>query len=344
MAYSRLHRPAALGLALAATGTALCLSVSVAWHRVPILREQVLRAAVTILVTLGVHLLPVLVQASIQKARSAVRAMWRLVAGLLWLMGMMWVLYGHATFMLSVQENAGQARAEAVEPLTQTKKSIQQQSSRGLTEIAEETAKIIAEQSRLAAFSCSTYCTSLLAKRAILAARVDALSIEANEVRRLQAERDRQEQAVAREQARRDAARDDAVMAAVSAWMHIPIAMLHWIMAVGLAVFLEGFATLCWVLALLPAESHVPVSRTPDQHTITLEVHDGDDVFLKPASDVPADNCDPDSSYETRLRRARQAVQSGQIKCTVRAVRLYLGCGSDTASSICRMLASEYAA
>jgi hypothetical protein len=256
-------------------------------------------------------------------------------------MGMMSVLYGHATFMLGVQANAGQARVDAVSPLFETQEHIPFPPSRSLTLIAQETAKLVAEQGRLAIISCETRCATLQAKRATLEARLDALSVEAGEVRRWQAERDHQEQAAPREQARRDAARDDAVMATVSTWARIPVATLHWIMAVGLAVFLEGFASLCWMLALPQPEPHVPDPVTSEQRAVTDEAYDNDDVLLKQAPDVTARNSNTDSSYEGRLRRARQAVRSGQLKCTVRAVRHYLGCGSDAASAICKTLISE---
>jgi hypothetical protein len=97
VALSRFHRLAALCMALAATGVALCLSVAVAWHRVPVLWEQVLGAAVAVLVTLGVHLLPALANALIRAVRGGIQAaVWCLGVGLLWLVGMVWVLYGHA--------------------------------------------------------------------------------------------------------------------------------------------------------------------------------------------------------------------------------------------------------
>ncbi|WP_155835025.1 hypothetical protein [Herbaspirillum sp. RV1423] len=260
---------------------------------------------------------------------------------MLWLMGMMWVLYGHATFMLGVQANAGQARMDAVSSLFETQEHIPFLPTHSLTVIAQETTKLVAEQGRLATLSCETRCASLQAKRATLAARLDALSVEASEVRRWQAERDHQEQAAPREQARRDAARDDAVMATVATWVRIPVATLQWIMAVGLAVFLEGFASLCWVLALPQPEPHVPDPVTSEQLAVTDEAYDDNHMLLKEVPDVTVRNSSADSSYEVRLRCARQAVRSGQLKCTVRAVRHYLGCGSDAASAICKTLIRE---
>lgn len=327
-------------MALAATGVALCLSVAVAWHRVPVLWEQVLGAAVAVLVTLGVHLLPALANALIRTVRGGIQAAWCLGVGSLWLVGMAWVLYGHATFMLGVQANAAQARVDAAAVRSEMSNSIPFPPSRGLAEIAQETVQLVTEQSRLAAIPCETRCVTLQAKRTTLAARLDALSVEAGEVRRWQAERERREQRVALEQERSDAARDDAVMAAVAGWVGVPVATLNWIMALGLAIFFEGFAALCWTLALLQLESRVPASVTPAEQAVTGEVRDGDDGCRARVHGVPAIDSDADSSYEARLCRARLAVQSGQLVCTVRAVRRYLGCGSDTASAICKALSN----
>lgn len=341
VAHSRFHRLAALYMALAATGVALCLSVAVAWHRVPVLWEQVLGAAVAVLVTLGVHLLPALANALIRTVRGGIQAAaWCLGVGLLWLVGMAWVLYGHATFMLEVQANAGLARVDAAAMMSEMSNSIPFPPSRGLAEIAQETTQLVTEQSKLATTPCETRCISLQAKRTTLAARLDALSVEAGEVRRWQAERERQEQRVAHERERSDAARDDAVMRAVAEWVGVPVATLNWIMALGLAIFFEGFAALCWTLALFQLEPRVPASVTPVEQAVTSEVRDGDDGYQARAPDVPAMDSDADSSYEARLCRARLAVQSGQLACTVRAVRRYLGCGSDTASAICKALSS----
>jgi hypothetical protein len=240
--------------------------------------------------------------------------------------------------MLEVQANAGQARVDAAAVRSDMSNSILFLPSRGLAEIAQETAQLVTEQSRLAAIPCETRCVSLQAKRTTLAARLDALSVEAGEVRQWQAERERQEQRVALERERSDARRDDAVMAAVAGWVGVPVATLNWIMALGLAIFFEGFAALCWTLALLQLESRVPAPATPAEQAVTGEVRDGDDGYRARVRDVPEIDADADSSYEARLCRARLAVQSGQLTCTVRAVRRYLGCGSDTASAICKAL------
>jgi hypothetical protein len=81
----------AMGLAVAATGTALCMSVLAGWQRGGWLAEWLVWMATGAVLVIGAHLLPAL-------CRSA-PAVVRCGGILLWAACMVAASYGHATFV-----------------------------------------------------------------------------------------------------------------------------------------------------------------------------------------------------------------------------------------------------
>lgn len=86
-------------LAIAATGTAICLSVLAGWQRGGFLPERLVWVAIGVVLVASAHLLPALVRHSPYRVRA--------VAGALWLACMLAACYGHATFFVLAQRHAG---------------------------------------------------------------------------------------------------------------------------------------------------------------------------------------------------------------------------------------------
>ena len=293
----------ALVLASSATGTALCLSTLAGWQRGGWLVERIAWIAIGAVLVLSAHLLPALGQL----ARPAVRR----VGGLLWIGCMVAAAYGHATFFLWSQLHAGEARAAVVattEVPERESPSITI-SSRPLSAIAAERARVVAALASANARSCLDDCPGLRARQIGLAATLDALDVEAQEAKRREAAEDRQEEAQRHIATRRDTARHDPVIAMLAAWFGVTPVPIEVLGALVLAAALEGVACYGWFLVLV---AH-PVVTEPvkDSHTV------------------------PD----TELSRLHRAITDGQIRPTVVEIRRHLGCSQAKALELRRQLA-----
>ena len=81
----------ALVLAVAATGTALCMSVLAGWQRGGWIAERVVWVAIGVVLVVSAHLLPALCQSAPLSVRC--------VAAPLWVACLVATSYGHATFV-----------------------------------------------------------------------------------------------------------------------------------------------------------------------------------------------------------------------------------------------------
>ncbi|WP_082743471.1 MULTISPECIES: hypothetical protein [unclassified Burkholderia] len=315
-------RPALL-LAVAATGTAISMSVLAGWQRGGWLAERLVWMAIGIVLVAGAHLLPAL-------CRSAPLC-GRVVGAVLWLGCMGAAAYGHATFFLLSQFHAGELRVSAI-PVASIPPH------RELTAVMADRASVMAALERADARRCIRDCPTWQARRTSLAARLDALDTEADDIRRYQTIEDGNAE-------HRMTARDDPVTARLAMFCGISQARLDLFAGLGFAAVLEGLAGLLWWVALAP---RVPESPVTDRHGIAHDVIARTAPVTPPArSPTPIAVQSPDPQVvpatvtlpESDLARLRHDIESGAVKPTVAGIRRHLGCSQARASALRRQLA-----
>ncbi|MDN8007089.1 hypothetical protein QZN06_00715 [Burkholderia multivorans] len=347
-------------LATAATATALSLSILAGWQRGGALAERVVWVAIGIVLVVSAHLLPAL----IRDAPVVVRG----IGGLLWGACLVTACYGHAVFFVTAQQHAGEVRAWAVSPTRPT--------GRSLTVVMGERAAVAAQLASANARYCAGNCTMLEARRATLAARLDALNAEADDIRRQQAATDRVT-------AQRDALRVDPVTSRLAALLGVTTPRVDLLSGLTFAAVLEGVACLLWTVALRspamavesvatsvtspvvsavtgPADAIAPVVTTvtsatdSDQPGVTpvMASHTEPTVSRKserlrhvsaPGNRAPRDA--PVSPFPTgapiddHLSQLIRDVTAGLVRPTVADIRRHLGCSQARATALRRQLA-----
>jgi hypothetical protein len=298
-----IRRPA-LALAVAATATAVCMSVLAGWQRGGWLSERLVWVAVSVVLIAGAHLLPAL-------CRSAPLAV-RGIGTLLWLGCMAAASWGHATFFLLSQLHAGEVRVSAMSGASVP-------AHRALTAVMAERASVAAGLAVVDAQRCIRNCPTLRVRRTSLAARLNALDAEAADVRRYQVIEDSNA-------ARRDSVRDDPVTARLAALRGVTDARLELFTGLAFAALLEGMACLLWWIALLPQE----ISPITDGRELASVVTA--DVPVVTTADVPVIPAVTDPVTEvTRLRRD---IEAGLVHPTVASIRKHLGCSQSRAAAL----------
>lgn len=343
----------AFALAVAATGTAVTLSVLSGWQRGGTLPERLVWVAIGVVLVVTAHLLPAL-------ARSANLRV-RFVSAGLWLGCMGAAIYGHTVFFLLAQMHAGEMRAASVAPPAMP-------SSRSLTAVMDERATVTAQLTAADVRRCVRDCPSLRVRRASLAARLDALNVEAGEIRQREAVTDRVT-------TRRDALLADPVTSRLAGLLGMTAPHIDLLSGLLFASVLEGVACLLWMLALeaspLPESALVVGEPTPSavvpvapetaetepvvtsaaashvdetaNHESGLPSHDSTthsrtprDDPLRPLPDVGAPRDDV-----TQLTRD---IAAGHLRPTVAEIRRHLGCSQAKAASLRRQLAARHTA
>lgn len=315
-------RPALL-LAVVATGTAISMSVLAGWQRGGWLAERVVWVALGIVLVAGAHLLPAL-------CRSAPLC-GRVVGAVLWLGCMGAASYGHATFFLLSQLHAGELRVSAI-PVASIPPH------RELTAVMADRASVMATLARADARRCIRDCPTWQARRTSLAARLDALDAEADDIRRYQTIEDGNAE-------HRMTARDDPVTARLAKFCGIPEARLNLFAGLSFAAVLEGLACLLWWVALIHRASKSSVTdRQRMEHDVTV----GTTPMVTPAqSPAPMAVQPPVPSVvpptvplpESDIARLQRDINSGIVKPTVASIRQHLGCSQARASALRRQLA-----
>lgn len=239
-----------LALATLATATALSLSILAGWQRGGTLPERFTWIAIgTVLVT-SAHLLPAL----IRDMPIVVRA----VGSVLWGACLVTACFGHTVFFAFAQQHAGEQRASAVQATSVPSPG------RSLTAVMAERAAVTAQLATANARYCVGNCVTLEGQRVSLAAKVDALNAEADDIRR-------QQVAVDRVTARRDALLADPVTSRLAALLGTTPARVDLLTGLGFAAVLEGVACLLWTVALrLPLPKPLPVVTGVTPTTITV--------------------------------------------------------------------------
>ena len=326
----------ALVLAVTATGTAICLSILASWQRGGSLAERVAWVAIGVVLVVSAHLLPALIRDAPLTVRGA--------GVLLWGACLATACYGHAVFFVTAQQHAGELRASSVPPV------FSPPSGRTLTVVMSERVTVTAQLASVNARYCAGNCATLEARRVTLAARLDALNAEADEVRRNEAERDRV-------MMRRDALRADPVTSRLAALLGTTTNRVDLLSGLLFAAVLEGVACLLWTVALrspLPATGPAATgaaSAVLPAVTVTADVtqlavtpvaasHDGATRSHAPRGDptAPLPVIAPIDDDLTQLDRD---VAAGRVRPTVADIRRHLGCSQSRAVTLRRQLAER---
>jgi hypothetical protein len=293
-----------LVLAVAASGTAVCMSVLAGWQRGGWLSERLVWVAVGVVLVCGAHLLPAL-------CRSAPLAL-RGIGTFLWLGCMTAASWGHATFFLLSQSHAGEVRVSALSVASVP-------AHRALTAVMAERASVAADLAAADARHCIRDCPARRVRRTSLAAQLDALDAEAADVRRYQVIEDSNA-------ARRDSVRDDPVTARLAALRGVMDARLELFTGLAFAALLEGMACLLWWIALLPQE----ISPITDGRELASVVTA--DVPVVTAAEVPV--IPAVTEPETEVTRLRRDIEAGLVRPTVASIRKHLGCSQSRAAAL----------
>jgi hypothetical protein len=312
-------RPAWL-LAVSATGTAVCLSVLGGWQRGGTLSERVVWVAIGVVLVVSAHLLPTLIRGAPVAAR--------LMGYLLWGACMVTACYGHATFFVLAQKHAGDARASAV---TGDVTNIAARPARTLTPVMEERATVTHQLALARVQRCSRDCAGLDVRRVTLAARLDALNAEADDIRQQQAGRDRV-------MAERDALRADPVMSPLAVLLGVNTARVDVLSGLAYAAVLEGVSCLLWAVAL---QSRIRAAVTPeviDPVTVShVSVAPGRVPVSERGTETVASPA-PRETQEIEVMKLARDVAAGHVRATVADIRRHKGCSQARAAALRKQL------
>ncbi|CAR52816.1 MULTISPECIES: hypothetical protein [Burkholderia] len=253
-------------LAVAATTTALCLSVLAGWQRGGTLPERLIWIAIGMVLVTSAHLLPAL----IREMPIAIRG----VGSVLWGACLLAACFGHAVFFTLAQQHAGELRAATVQTISVS------ETTRSLTTVMAERATVTAQLAVARARNCIGNCTTLKSRRVTLAARLDALNAEADDVRRQRA-------TVDRVTAQRDTLLVDPVTLRLAALVGITAGRVDLLTGLTFAAVLEGVACLLWTVALRsPRRTPLPVVTGVASTAVTVTSSVTQPVVM-PVTDAP---------------------------------------------------------
>lgn len=320
-----MNRPShwVLLLAVGATITAICLSALAGWQRGGAIPERLVWMTIGIVLVVSTHLLPSLVQDSPPVMRG--------VAAVLWVACLTAVCYGHATFFLLAQRHAGEMRSAAV-----IQAAAPVPSGRSLTVVMSDRATVTRQLALSTSQHCARDCAGLEARRATLAAKLDALNAEADEVRRHQATDDRAT-------AQRDALATDPVTARLAGLLGTTGARIDLLSGLAFAAVLEGVACLLWTVGLQsrpptpePAPRPAPINRS---HAATPVNHEVVTNSRRPAT-PPVSSVVGMKSADADVTRLAQDIAAGLVRPTVADIRRHLGCSQARATALRRQVAA----
>lgn len=317
-------------LAVGATATALNLSFLAGWQRGGSLSERVVWVAIGVVLAIGAHLLPALVR----DASLPVRA----TGGLLWVACLATTCYGHTVFFVLAQEHAGERRAST------EISSNPPQTGRTLTVVMSERSTVTRQLAFAQAQRCVRDCGLREARRTALAARLDALDAERDDVRRRQSQDD---QATAQ----RDALRADPVTSRLAALLGTTTARVDLLSGLAFAAVLEGVACLLWTVMLRSSHSPglvVDVTRMTQPAVAAVTSVDAPSTVgseaLTSSNETPDDPVPPlsaaDAADDVVAQLARE-IAAGRVRATVVDIRRHLGCSQARAVALRRQLANR---
>nr|WP_086973039.1 hypothetical protein [Caballeronia glebae] len=288
------------------------MSVLAGWQRGGELPERVVWVAIGVVLVVCAHLLPALCRYSPWSVRG--------IGSLLWIACMATACFGHATFFVLAQQHAGERRASSLVPeVTNTVPA-----SRNLTAIMIDRANVARQLAIADAQRCPRECAALKVRHVALAATLDALNAEADDVRRREASDDRGKR-------RRDALTVDPVTGRLATLLGTTISRVDLLSGLTFAAVLEGVACLLWSLALKPRQAAV---TTP---SVTDPAASGHEPVSPSHGTVNA----PVSPAATEVMRLARDVAAGRVRATVSDIRRHLGCSQAKAIALRRQLAAH---
>ncbi|WP_342320557.1 hypothetical protein [Burkholderia pseudomallei] len=282
----------ALVLAVGATATALSLSILAGWQRGGSLSERAVWVVIGMVLVTSAHVLPAL----LRDAPILVRG----IGSLLWVACLVTACYGHAVFFILAQQHAGEQRASVVTIAPPAP-------GRNLTVVMADRAAVVRQLAWIDARRCSRDCAGLDARRVTLAAKLDVLNAEADDVRRIEVER-------ARVTAQRDALLVDPVTSRLSVLLGMTTARVDLLSGLMFAVVLEGVACLLWTVALQP--SSLPAAAAAVTDTTSTAVMPPQQP-REGATGVTLPEVTPVTNVSTVTRPAVKAVAASHADGTV---------------------------
>ncbi|WP_186136712.1 hypothetical protein [Burkholderia gladioli] len=346
-------------LAAGATSTALCLSILAGWQRGGSLPERLVWVAMGVVLVISAHLLPALLR--------EIPILLRGVGSLLWVACLAAACFGHVQFFVTAQRHAGEQRAAVVQVATPPS------FMRSLTAVMAERATVTAQLATAKARVCVGICAALEARRATLAARLDALNAEADDIQR-------QQRATDRATAQRDSLLADPVMTRLAALLGVATARMDLLSGLMFAAVLEGVACLLWAIAFRAptVPQHAPAGIAPlvakmggeipsgvapgaivtevTQSAVTPPAdstlatvmpaqasHAGMTVSCENAirhdGTAPSSVSPPVAPIDELLTQLTRDVAAGLVRPTVSGIRLHLRCSQARAITLRRQLA-----
>lgn len=315
-------RPA-LWLAVAATSTAIGISVIGGEQRGGTRAERVVWVTLSIVLVLSAHLLPALVRGVPRRVR--------LTGYLLWGACMLTAITSHAYFFLFAAQHAAQRRAEAA-PVV-----LAEITGRRLTVVMRERAEVSARLATANAQSCSGKCPTLAARRVTLTARLEALNAEVSDIRRAQDLDDRA-------MTQHDSVMTDPVTARLGALLGTTGAHVDLLTGLTFAAVLEGVACLLWSVALHPRCKPSVEEVAPTVAPEARESHDDADGDCD-GHTMPNQSVTPFSirsqtaeAIDHDMTQLAQDIAAGRLRPTVADIRRHLGCSQARASALRRQI------
>lgn len=305
--------PRACMLAAGATGTALCLSVLAGWQRGGSMAERLVWVALGIVLVASAHLLPALIREA--------PIVTRVIGGALWLACMATACYGHATFFLLAQQHAGELRSVA------TPVRVPAPIGRSLTAVMGERAEVTVRLATAKAQHCTGHCPTLEGRRVTLAAKLEALDAEADDIRRRHAADDRA-------MTQRDALATDPVTGRLAALLGTTVARVDLLSGITFAAVLEGVACLLWTIALQPKPAPGIAVVVPP----VAASHEADGGHAP--DNGPVIPLAVQESAHPDVTQLVQDIAAGRLRPTVSDIRRHLGCSQARATALRRQLAS----
>jgi hypothetical protein len=328
-----------MAVALSASAVSLGIAAYAGWERGGTLVEQTMNIAVGVMAVLYVHLSPV--------SWNALRVLSRAIALAVWLVALMVVFYGQASFVVVSQAHAGNQRATTV-PATTARPIADRSVGRTLTQIASEIAKVSTDQVRVQT-RCIGDCPTLKARKIALAAQLTALNTEAGEAKRRETEEDRRNEQADRNEALRATLRADPVASQVASWFGTTERRIELMLGVACAAVLEGSAIIGWQLVSIvsgratgrESSDFGGAAVAPESEAIGLQLDltVGDQMTITPGyGHLDRNNSGNPSLSEddVLLEKIHRAVSEERIKLTQGAIRKFLRCGQQKAARLNR--------
>lgn len=304
-----------LFLGLFATGISLQVSIQTGGLLADGTKVRPIVAAVGVLTVLAAHWLLVVIQSTSMKRR--------IVIGCVWGGCLAYVLFSHANFFEQMQQQSGKHRVDIIDQSWSTVAP-----KRSLSEIFTDKAKLSAELSAKAGISCANGCRQLQARKTFLADKLMALEAEADEVKRWQAEWDRQ-------QTLKQNAHADLVTVRLSGLLGVTDEHVGLVMAILFAVVLEGVACVCWLLVFSSRDS---TEKNLDMFVTQSVTARQQESHVQVMNETASMNKD-----EKEVMELIQAFQDGRLKpgktkpITVDGVQQFRRCGRKEAQILSRL-------